>query len=44
MEFASLAALEVVQMTTSSAASDGNFVEMKHFGFKEVLRYSNVYS
>ena len=34
MKFSSLAALEVVKMTTSSAASDQNFVKMTTFSFQ----------
>ena len=34
MKFSSLAALEVVKMTTSSAASDENFVKMTTFSFQ----------
>ena len=34
MKFSSLAALEVVKMTTSSAASDENFVKMTTFLFQ----------
>ena len=34
MKFSSLAALEVVKMTTSSAASDSNFVKMTTFSFQ----------
>ena len=34
MKFSSLAALEVVKMTTSSAASDENFVKMTSFSFQ----------
>ena len=34
MKFSSLAALKVVKMTTSSAASDENFVKMTTFPFQ----------
>ena len=34
MKFSSLAALKVVKMTTSSAASDENFVKMTTFSFQ----------
>ena len=34
MKLSSLAALEVVKMTTSSAASDENFVKMTTFSFQ----------
>ena len=34
MKFSSLAALEVVKMTTSSAASDENFVKIMTFSFQ----------
>ena len=34
MKFSSLAALEVVMLTTSSAASDENFVNMTTFVFQ----------
>ena len=37
MKFSSLAALEVVNMTTSSAASDENFVKMTTFSFQCTL-------
>ena len=33
MKFSSLAALEVVKMTTSSAAKDENFIKLWHFRF-----------
>ena len=33
MKFSSLAALEIVKMTTSSAASDDNFIKMTTFPF-----------
>ena len=36
-KFSSLAALEVVILTTSSAASDGNFIKMKTFPFPWVV-------
>ena len=34
MKFSSLAALKVVKMTTSSAASDENFIKMTTFSFQ----------
>ena len=34
INFSSLAALEVVKMTTSNAASDENFVKMTTFSFQ----------
>ena len=34
MKFSSLTALEVVKMTTSSAASDENFIKMTTFSFQ----------
>ena len=40
MKFSSLAALEVVKMTTSSAASDENFVKMTTFSFQ--CNYSSI--
>ena len=41
MKFSSLAALKVVKMTTSSAASDENFVKMTTFSF-QWLGHNNV--
>ena len=38
-KFPSLAALEVVILTTSSAASDENFIKMKTFPFQRMLSY-----
>ena len=37
MKFSSLAALKVVKMTTSSAASDENFIKMTTFSFQWVM-------
>ena len=37
MKFSSLAALEVVILTTFSAASDENFIKMKTFPFQWIL-------
>ena len=34
MKFSSLAALEAVILTTSSAASDDNFIKMRAFSFQ----------
>ena len=34
MKFSSLAALKVVKLTTSSAASDENFIKMTTFSFQ----------
>ena len=43
MKFSSLAALKVVKMTTSSAASDENFIKMKTFPFQcNVALHFNV--
>ena len=36
-KFESLAALEVVILTTSSAASDENFIKMKTFPFQCII-------
>ena len=41
-KFSSLAALEVVKMTTSSAASDENFIKMMTFPFQWVWRVTRV--
>ena len=41
MKFSSLAALKVVKMTTSSAASDENFVKRRHFRFSDVKINNN---
>ena len=38
MKFSSLAALKVVKMTTSSAASDENFIKMTTFSFQCFMR------
>ena len=39
LKFSSLAALEVVKLTTSSAASDENFVKMTTFSFQWITRW-----
>ena len=38
-KFSSLAALEVVILTTSSAASDEHFIKMKTFPFQCIVTY-----
>ena len=40
IKFSSLAALEVGEMTTSSAASDGNYVKMMIFSYPSTLHIS----
>ena len=42
-KFSSLAALEVVILTTSSAASDEHFIKMKTFPFQWLSHYWNQY-
>ena len=40
MKFSSLAALEVVILTTSSAASDENFIKMMTFSFQWYMNFT----
>ena len=43
VKFSTLAALEVVKMTTSSAANDENFIKMRTFPFQSISYFSQKY-